>query len=539
METKNSRSPSHAAGSHSLAITTQDGRTILPHLRGIKNSPELGSIPASLRGQLPARPRYSNGILHPRQMPESGDEGYRTPTGEDIERMLGLNSPEVAMQQRRSQADAGLTCAIRDEPIPSVAPQREEKPSNGIQQLFSPSSSKSARMLRSQLPEAQENSPMLNWRTRLKHFTWTFFTITMATGGLASVLYHVPFRFRGLYALGCILFLLNLVLFLVNMACITLRFVFHPHTFRNSILHPTESLFLPAATVSFGTILMNISQYAYGHVGDWLNTVVMILFWVDVGLAVIASFCVYLLMWSTQTFTIATMTPIWIFPAYPLLIIGPHAGVLSSDLTPERSASILVGGFTAQGIGMLVSLMIYSAYIYRLMTQKLPREILRPGMFVSVGPSAFTASALINMSKNASRTYGNTDFMGNGDLAAMIMIVVANWAALWFWGLACWFFFISVGAHCNVLFRGARMPFTMTWFSYVFPQTALINATFAVAKAFNIYPLQILGCVMTVALISVWIFIVFMMVRAIRLKQILWPQKGEDKNEGGFQEISN
>lgn len=233
------------------------------------------------------------------------------------------------------------------------------------------------------------------------------------------------------------------------------------------------------------------------------------------------------------------MTPIWIFPAYPLLIIGPHAGVLTSDLTPDRSARILVGGFTAQGIGMMVSLMIYSAYIYRLMTQKLPRESLRPGMFVSVGPSAFTASALINMSSNAGRVYGNTDFMGNGALAAMIMKVVANWAALWFWGLACWFFLISVGAHYSVFFRKARMPFAMTWFSYVFPQTALINATFAVAKAFSIYPLQIVGCVMVVALVCMWIFVVVMMGRAIWLKQILWPQKGEDKDEGGFRKAQN
>ena len=39
---------------------------------------------------------------------------------------------------------------------------------------------------------------------------------------------------------------------------------------------------------------------------------------------------------------------------------------------------------------------------------------------------------------------------------------------------------------------------------------------------------------MTPLLICVWIFVVGMMVKAIILKQILWPQKGEDKDEGGF-----
>lgn len=29
----------------------------------------------------------------------------------------------------------------------------------------------------------------LEWRERIRHFTWTFFTMTMATGGIANVLY--------------------------------------------------------------------------------------------------------------------------------------------------------------------------------------------------------------------------------------------------------------------------------------------------------------------------------------------------------------
>jgi len=138
--------------------------------------------------------------------------------------------------------------------------------------------------------------------------------------------------------------------------------------------------------------------------------------------------------WSTQTFTISQMTPIWIFPVYPLLIVGPHAGVLSAALIPERAFDIIVGGFTLQGIGYMVSLTIYSAFIYRLMTQKLPKESLRPGMFVSVGPSGFTASGIIEMAASAQRALP-ADFMGNGLLAAMVIQVVANWMALWLWGL--------------------------------------------------------------------------------------------------------
>lgn len=227
------------------------------------------------------------------------------------------------------------------------------------------------------------------------------------------------------------------------------------------------------------------------------------------------------------------MTPVWIFPAYPLLIIGPHAGVLSQTVKQSRAFDIIVGGFTLQGIGFLVSMMIYSAFIYRLMTQKLPQEATRPGMFVSVGPSGFTVAGIIGMAEGAQRALPD-DFMGNTEMAAMIIKVVANWMSLWIWGLAFWFFFISVGAHWTCVSKN-RMTFTMTWFSYVFPNTALVTSTFAIGRAFNSNAIQIVGCVLTPILVAVWFMVFGMMIRAIYLKQILWPQKGEDKDEGGFE----
>ena len=167
----------------------------------------------------------------------------------------------------------------------------------------------------------------------------------------------------------------------------------------------------------------------------------------------------------------------WIFPAYPLLVVGPLAALLgSSPYTDQpRALDILITGFVCQGIGFLVSMTIYSAFIYRLMTQKLPQENVRPGMFVSVGPSGFTCAAIAGLAANAPFALPD-DFMGDGHLAGMILKVVGNFACLWFWGydplfksatfafcclcrgivliwprrLALWFFIISVGAHWTV-----------------------------------------------------------------------------------------
>lgn len=342
------------------------------------------------------------------------------------------------------------------------------------------------------------------------------------------------------------------------------RFLSYPSTFRASLVHPTESLFVPGFVVSLGTICITIVEYGANNTGQWLTKAVLVLFWINVFLAMTLSITIYMVLWSSLTFTIAQMTPIWIFPAYPLLIIGPHAANLSAKLyDPTQALQVIVGGFTVQGVGFLVSLTIYSAFVYRLMTQKLPADPSRPAMFVSVGPAAFTCSGTIGMAENLHRALVHSDdpstqmFMGvPADLASNILRIVANWCSLWLWGLAIWFFFVSVISNVAPLYMHHRqkvqfdaksdkrrhghkkhrqtIPFAMTWYSYIFPQTAMTTATFRVAEAFNIEALNILGCVMTGLLIILWFFVVTMMIRAVMLKHILWPEKGEDREEGGF-----
>ena len=227
------------------------------------------------------------------------------------------------------------------------------------------------------------------------------------------------------------------------------------------------------------------------------------------------------------------MTPVWVFPIYPLLLVGPNAGVLCKILKPDDALDIIMGGFTLQGIGFLVAFMIYSSFIYRLMTQKLPAAGARPAMFVSVGPSGFTVAGILGMADGLAQNVG-PDFMGDGPMVAMILKVMANWICLWIWGLAVWFFFVSVGAHWSCVRPSKGLEFGLTWWSFIFPNTALTTATFAVGKAFESKAIRVIGCVMTVCLLIAWFIVFGMMIRGIVLKQILWPQKGEDRSEGGF-----
>ncbi|KAH8685415.1 voltage-dependent anion channel-domain-containing protein [Tricladium varicosporioides] len=370
-------------------------------------------------------------------------------------------------------------------------------------------------------------------RDRIGCYTWTWFTMTMATGGIANMLHSIPYGSNWLRIIGTVVFLFNITLFIINSICLTLRFQWNKGSLKASFTSPSESLFAPASLIAgrLGTILTNMAQYGLPHTGEWFQTTMQVLYWFYASISFISSSGMYLLIWSTQTFPIHTMTPIWIFPAYPLLLLAPFASNLI-DCLPDAAAAarinsvaIAFSAISVQGTGFLVSLMIYSAFIYRLMTQKLPRETSRPGMFVSVGPSGFTVAGLVNLGNTAMPKIMPGGYMNHTDTAFTLKIV-SDMIGLWIWGLCLWFFLVSVGAHWQLMQpRDSKhhIRFDMTWYSFVFPNTALVTATLAIGKSLSSDAIQIFGTVLAGLIIILWLIIFGLMIRSILTKQILFP----------------
>ncbi|EGS23960.1 uncharacterized protein CTHT_0006700 [Thermochaetoides thermophila DSM 1495] len=371
-----------------------------------------------------------------------------------------------------------------------------------------------------------------------------------ATGGVANVLYSIPYRSKWLTGIGLAFFFLNIILYLINCLMLSLRFWFRPGAFLNSLTDQVESLFISAIIVSAGTILITICQYGVPHVGPWLLRVMEILFWVYVGVSFVVSAALYLTLWSTQIFPIHTMTPVWVFPAYPLLLTAPFAanlisaavrvaerdGRVGSALGMIDTIAVATAAVAVQGTGFLIAFMICAAFLYRLMTQKLPRDHQRPGVFISIGPSGFTAAGLVSLgnltpaifpSPTSSPTTPESIFSATTPVTLpMIARLFSLLAGLWLWGLSVWFFLVSIGSLVKYLRREhrAKLRFQMTWFSFVFPNTALVTATEALGIAFDSAGLKIFGCVLAALIILVWMIVFGKMVVCLWRRELLWPK---------------
>ncbi|SPO06246.1 uncharacterized protein DNG_08935 [Cephalotrichum gorgonifer] len=308
---------------------------------------------------------------------------------------------------------------------------------------------------------------------RLQQMSWSWFTLTMSTGGLALVLDRTPHQFHGLSIIGRIVFILNLVFFCFVAGGLTYRFTKNPRALRKSLLHPTESLFFPTCLLSIATILSESASYGTPHVGSWLPEALYFVFWLYVGISVVSAIVQYSLLFGGANLTVHSMTPTWLLPIFPAMLAGTLASATAPLQGSSRSMTMCVAGITAQGLGWTVACLIYPLYLARLMQHGLPAPGMRPTMFIAVGPPGFTALATIGI---AQALPADSSYFIENPRARETLQTVATWLGIWIWAIGFWFFSLSLVAVLSSVYK-KQLEFSMGWWAFVFPNVGFTIST--------------------------------------------------------------
>ncbi|CAK1359030.1 Malic acid transport protein [Cercospora beticola] len=373
------------------------------------------------------------------------------------------------------------------------------------------------------------------FRIRLQHFTWAWFTLPMSTGGIALLLRATPHQFAGLITIGKVVYVFDIVIFLLLCSGIAARFILHPGTLRKSLMHPTEALFFPTFWLAAVNIVTGMQVYGVetlrrggdGKGGEWLITTLRVLFWTYLAVTFLVAVLQYLYLFSAKPhrLTIQSMTPAWILPIFPVMLSGTLASAIASDQPVHHRLSIILAGLTMQGLGWMVSIMVYAIYIHRLMQFGLPAPNLRPGMFISVGPPSFTGLALLGMSQ----ALPNQDaYFLERPGVVVVLQTMADFVAMFLWSLSFWFFCITL---LSVLAGASRMSFHLVWWAFVFPNVGFTVATTRIGQQLKSEGILWVASLMTILLVIMWIFVFIMHIRAVLQKQIMMPGMDEDKDE--------
>ncbi|RKL08588.1 hypothetical protein BFJ68_g9382 [Fusarium oxysporum] len=371
-----------------------------------------------------------------------------------------------------------------------------------------------------------KNAPRpLRLKDRVVRITWSWFPCTMSTGGLANLLNEQPYTFTGLKTIGKIFFILNIILFLTFTALIIARFTMKPRAFSTSLHHPSESFFFGAFWVSIALILTGAQSYGGPETGPWFTTAMRVVFWIYYACEMVVAVTQYHIIFETERLDISEALPGWILPAYPFLVTGMLAAKVAGSQPQWSAVQIIVAGLMGQGLGWMLALFIYAVYLSRLIQHKLPDASKRPGMFIAVGPTAFTCGGLIALGTQAKSALPD-DFLGTPSVpAGELWSGMSVAAGLFIWLMAIWFSALSA---ISVLRAVRRMEFSLSWWALVFPNVGLALATINVGNTLSSRGIKIFGSALTVVLVIVWFICAAFHIRAIVRRDLLAVGKDLD-----------
>ena len=357
----------------------------------------------------------------------------------------------------------------------------------------------------------------------------------MSTGGIALVLSLTPHRFTGLNIIGLVVFLVDTIFFFFITTCLCLRFALFRNTFRKAFTHPSEALFVSTFFLSIAALLCNACEYGTIFLNEdsqvGLFAFLRVMFWLYLALTFLVSILQYHQLFSVKEhrrLTISSMTPAWILPIFPTMLAGTLAASIAPTQPPNVALGMISAGLAAQGLGMLISIFMYSTYLSRLMAFGLPAQ--RPGMFIAVGPPSFTCAAVVSMASDVPRIFAESTaplvqgLSSPGILADGVRLAALSFA-IFLWGLSFWFFTAAV---VGVVSGMPDRKFHLSWWSFVFPNVGFTVSCIRIGLAFGSEGILWLSTVMTVVLVLVWAFLVWRCTRAVMKREIVWPGHDED-----------
>ncbi|EOA86982.1 hypothetical protein ACJQWK_08275 [Exserohilum turcicum] len=348
----------------------------------------------------------------------------------------------------------------------------------------------------------------------------------MSTGGLALLLHpkNQPHTFPGLLTIGKIFYIAELVFFAAISCAITHRFLRRPFLVKASLTHPSESLFFATCFLALASVIGGMHLYGGPVCGPWLVTAFRVCFWIYFGVTFLVACSSYYLLFSSPALKINDMTPAWDLPIFPFMLSGTLASIGAGAMPlASQTVTMIVAGLTAQGLGLLVSVMMYVMYVHRMIEWGFPSPKTRPAMFIAVGPPAFTALAIIGM---ADAWPTDTTYFGeDGQATANTMKLLAAMVAVFIWCLAFWFFCIAVIA---IVLVAKELTFHLNWWALVFPNVGFTIATIKIGSVFSSTVVGWVGSIMTVGISGTYLFVLVMCVRAVLARQILSEGKDED-----------
>lgn len=329
----------------------------------------------------------------------------------------------------------------------------------------------------------------------VRQFGANWFTVVMGIGIVAALTYTSPLPIPGLHSIGVTFFLLANIVFIIALGLWSWRWIRHTDEALKDFSDPGKILF-------YGALAMSISVIGndYLVIGRHLLTpttailISKILWLCGVVVALFSVVIVPYLLFVSHEVSLEDTHASWLIPVVPPIV----AAATGAKLIPYWSTSTWQFFFTILilamfGMTFFLFMMISNLYYSRLIYSGKIAGSFVPSIWIVIGPIGMSMtlfSTLPLVTQPFLETW-NAGFSALGVIFAISM-----------WGVGIWWIVIASLYSLLHLAKESRIPFSLGWWSYVFPLGSFTTGTYALNDLLGGSFFAVAGFIQFMALIA-------------------------------------
>ncbi|HWN31134.1 MAG TPA: TDT family transporter [Pseudonocardia sp.] len=299
-----------------------------------------------------------------------------------------------------------------------------------------------------------------------------WFASIMGTGIVANAAVTLPFPVPGLRVAATGVWLLASALLLALCAAWLAHWVRHPSAARGHAADPVMAQFYGAPPMALLTVGAGSLLLGQGLLGGLAVDVSWALWFAGTAAGLVSAVSIPYLMFTRLELSGDSVFGGWLMPIVPPMVSAATGALLVPDVAPGQDRlTMLLACYALFGLSLLASVIVTTLIWQRLALHKVGPARLVPTLWIVLGwlgQSVTAANALGGVAHLALPAPYGVAFEVFG---LVYGLPVFGFALLW----------VALAAAVTVRCARARLPFSLTWWSFTFPVGTVVTGTSALA----------------------------------------------------------
>jgi C4-dicarboxylate transporter/malic acid transport protein len=336
----------------------------------------------------------------------------------------------------------------------------------------------------------------------IRQFTPNWFAATMGTGILALALTQFPWPVPGLYSIAEGLWMFNILLFTLFSLAYLARWILYLDEAKRIFGHSTVSMFFGTIPMGLATIINGLLVFGIPRWGVEVVPIALVLWWLDVALAIVCGVCIPYMMFTRQTHNIDQMTAVWLLPVVAAEVAAVSGGLIAPHLNDASlQLYVIITSYVLWAYSVPVALSILVILLLRMALHKLPHENMAASSWLALGPIGTASLGMLITGTNVPAIFAENNLTSLGTIASGLGFMIG----LLFWGCGFWWMLLASLITRRYLRNG--IPFNLGWWGFTFPLGVYAVTTLKLAEVLNIEFFSLVGALLVILLTLMWLLV--------------------------------